>query len=540
MSFLSRLVSRAWRLPPARNRVTVERDLEVPMPDGAILLADHYAPLGSGPYPSILVRSPYGRSGVYGLIGGRLIAERGYHVLVQSCRGTFGSGGEFYPVRNEAADGRATIEWLAAQDWFDGRLGTAGASYLGFTQWAVAADPPVRIRSMAIQVSASRTPDRTYRGGSFSLADSLGWTFLLANQEKSWLGTMLSLASARRFAALWNHLPLLDLDRLAIGRSVEHYQDWLAHSEPGDPFWDPIDFRRGLGASTAEFHLVGGWYDVFLPDTVADYLELRRHGRRPRLVIGPWTHTQAVNGLVQRELLEWMDRTLADSGASDDGPPVRLKLGGGGQLLEFDDWPPPAEVTAWRLHANGGLSEQLPSASEPDRYRYDPADPTPAVGGAFLNPGTSGPKDNRKLESRPDVLVYTSDPLPEDLYIVGPVGATLFVRSSLQHTDFFARLCDVNARGRSDNVSDGLRRLHPEPAANGIRQVRIEMWPTGYRFQRGHRLRLQVSSGAHPRFARNLGTGDPLGTGTTLRAADQEVFHDPERPSALLLPVLGV
>jgi putative CocE/NonD family hydrolase len=180
----------------------------------------------------------------------------------------------------------------------------------------------------------------------------------------------------------------------------------------------------------------------------------------------------------------------------------------------------------------------MPAGSEPDRYRYDPADPTPGIGGALLNPRTSGPKDNRRLESRSDVLLYTSDPLAEALDVVGPVAAELFVRSSLEHTDFFARLCDVDSRGRSINVSDGLQRLRPEPGPNGIRRVRIVMWPAGHRFLPGHRLRLQVSSGAHPRFARNPGTGEPLGTGTILKAAQQEVFHDPEHPSALLLPVL--
>ncbi|GAC1482005.1 MAG: CocE/NonD family hydrolase [Candidatus Dormibacteria bacterium] len=540
MTLVSRLAGRFWGLPPARNEVTVERNLHVPMPDGIVLLADHYAPVGPGPFPPILVRSPYGRSGVFGLVAARLFAERGYHVLIQSCRGTFGSGGEFYPVRNEAADGRATIEWLAEQAWFDGRLGTQGASYLGYTQWAVASAPPVRIRSMAIQVSASKTPDRTFRGGSFSLADSLGWSVMIANQKKSRFTALTSIiTSARRLAPLWNRLPLAELDQLATGKTISHYQDWLAHPESGDEFWDAYNFRGGLGASTSEIHLVGGWYDTFLPDTVADYLELRRNGRGPRLVIGAWTHTQAVNGVVAREVLEWMDRTLADGAAPDTRPPVRVRLGGSGEWLDFDDWPPPADQAVWCLQTNGGLAARTPAASEPDRYRYDPADPTPAVGGPVLNVRTSGPKNNRRLESRPDVLVYTSDPLTDDLDVVGPIAAELFVRSSLEHTDFFARLCDVDGRGRSVNVSDGLRRLRPEPDAHGIRPVRIEMWPVGHRFKRGHRLRLQVSSGAHPRFARNLGTGEPLGTGRTLNAAEQEVFHDPEHPSAVLLPVLS-
>ena len=539
MTLASRVASRLLRLPAATHRVTVLRDLRVPMPDGVVLLADHYSPDGPEQLPAILVRSPYGRAGIYGLIFGRLVAERGYHVVVQSCRGTFGSGGDFYPVRNEAADGRATIEWLVRQDWFDGRLGTIGASYLGYTQWAIASDPPVRIRSMAIAVSASRTQDRVYRGGSFSLADSLGWTNLIAHQEDSRLASLTTILTARRrLARLCNRLPIADLDELAIGKTVPYYQNWLAHSKPEDPFWNPLDFRSGLDASTAEFHLVGGWYDIFLPDTVADYLELRRLGRRPRLLIGPWTHVQALNSVVVRETLDWMARTLADGEAPDGRAPVRLQLGGSRQWLEFQDWPPPADVETWYLQPHGALSRGAPHESRPDRYRYNPSDPTPSVGGALLSPGHSGPKDNRALEARPDVLVYTSDPLPSDMNVVGPVAADLFVRSSLQNADFFARLCDVDERGRSINVTDGLLRLQPCRAAAEIARIRIDLWPSGYCFRRGHRLRVQISSGAHPRFARNLGTGEPLGTGTAMKVADQEIFHDPARPSAVLMPRL--
>ena len=539
MTLASRVASRLLRLPPATNRVAVERDIKIAMPDGVVLLADHYSPLGTNRRPTVLVRSPYGRAGFYGLMLGRIIAERGYHVLVQSCRGTFGSGGEFTPVRQESADGRATIDWIARQDWFDGRLGTMGASYLGFTQWAVASDPPVPIRSMAITVSASRTHDRVYRGGSFSLADNLGWTYLIANQERSRLASLTTILTAqRRLGPLWNRLPLGDLDRQATGKTVLYYQDWLAHTEPDDPFWKATDFRSGLEASTAEFQLVGGWYDIFLPDTVADYLELRRLGRRPRLVIGPWTHVQTLNSVVIRETLEWMDRTLANGDAFDGRQPVHVQLSGSRQWLDFDDWPPPAEIQEWRLQPHGVLSREAAPESEPDRYRYDPSDPTPSLGGALLNPGTAGPKDNQALEARADVLVYTSVPLEADANVVGPVTADLFVGSSLPSTDFFARLCDVDESGRSSNVSDGLLRLRSDSAGAGVRHIRVDLWPVGHCFRRGHRLRVQVSSGAHPRFARNLGTGEPLRTATRTKAADQEIFHDPEHPSAVLLPFL--
>jgi len=181
----------------------------------------------------------------------------------------------------------------------------------------------------------------------------------------------------------------------------------------------------------------------------------------------------------------------------------------------------------------------VPPESGPDRYRYDPADPTPAVGGISLS-ANAGPKDNRALEARADVLSYTSAPLAEAVEVIGSVSAELFIQSSLAHTDFFARLCDVDPAGKSINVCDGLQRLRPgQPAAeaDGLRRVSLTLWPTAYRFQPGHRLRVQVSSGAHPRFARNLGSGEPLATGTTLQAAEQAVYHDPSHPSAILLPV---
>jgi hypothetical protein len=208
---------------------------------------------------------------------------------------------------------------------------------------------------------------------------------------------------------------------------------------------------------------------------------------------------------------------------------------GGGGWRQLPDWPPAASTQRWHLQPGRALSPAPPAPSEPDLYRYDPAEPTPAVGGTSTGPN-SGPKDNRELEGRPDVLTFSTEPLDAALDVTGPVRAELYVTSSLAHTDFFARLCDVDAKGRSTNVTDGLIRL---TAADQEGPVLIDLWPTAHRFQPGHRIRLQVSSGAHPRFARNPGTGQPLATATSLRVAEQTLYHDPDHPSAVLLPVAG-
>jgi putative CocE/NonD family hydrolase len=242
-----------------------------------------------------------------------------------------------------------------------------------------------------------------------------------------------------------------------------------------------------------------------------------------------------------RDALEWFG--LHD-GTRPEAPrraAVRVFLLGTRQWREFSQWPPPADTQHWYLGRGGTLSRDLPAACPPDHYRYDPSDPTPAAGGPSLNFRTAGAKDQRPRESRPDVLTYTSPVIAEDLTVVGPVTATLFLRSSLQHTDFFVRLCDVSPKGRSTNLSDGIVRLTPgavEPTADGVFRLQVALWPTAATFKKGHRIRLQVSSGAHPLFARNTGSGEPLGSATTLRVADQEVFHDPDLPSSISLPVV--
>lgn len=547
MSFTSRLMSRLMHLPPAQTRtLAVTHDIPIPMPDGVVLLADHYAPRGSSRLPTLLVRSPYGRKGFFGALMALPYAERGYQVLMQSCRGTAGSGGEFLYARHEHDDGLATIAWIKQQPWFSGELATVGASYLGFVQWAVAADAGPELKAMVPQVTSADFNHFRFQGGSLNLETSLGWSTMMTDQATTGMrlsSLLLSGQRNRKLERAYGHVPLGKADRLVVHQPSQPFQEQIQHG-PQDDYWQPVDFSARLGEVNALAYLMAGWYDIFLDWQLQDYQALRRAGKQPYLLVGPWTHTSSVNaGIIIRESLAWLDAQVKGRREKLHEMPVQLFVMGANTWRHFADWPPPARGERWYLQANGGLAPTMPLASQPDRYRYDPADPTPAVGGNSLGAAKHmGPKDNRSLEARLDVLVYTSAVLEQDMEVIGPVAAELYVHSSLEHTDFFVRLCVVEASGKSINLCDGILRLTlgniaPEP--DGSLHIVIQVWPTAYRFRKGQRLRVQVSSGAHPRFVRNLGSGEPLATGTKLCVADQIVYHDPEHPSALLLPVLS-
>jgi hypothetical protein len=281
--------------------------------------------------------------------------------------------------------------------------------------------------------------------------------------------------------------------------------------------------------------MLAGWYDVVLPQMLADYQQLRDSGQQARLTIGGWHHTS--RELYRQQLadaFDWFGTHLLGRPPAGRAE-IRMEVMGGGGWRDLAEWPPSGTAQRWHLHPGGALAPDPPAGSEPDRYVYDPADPTPAVGGTSVM--HCGPRDNSELEQRPDVLTYTSAPMDAPLVITGPVTVQLFAGSGRPHTDFFARLCDVDEEGTSVNVTDGIRRL--ESAAEEPGLVTIELWSTAHQFRPGHRIRLQVSSGAHPRYARNPGGGEPLATAVTLHAARQAVYLDPARPSAVLLPVVS-
>jgi putative CocE/NonD family hydrolase len=552
------LLARLLKLPPPRYAVSVQRDIPVPMPDGVRLFTDHYFPNASGDFPTILIRTPYGRGkevalgGGFGLgeLPGQRFAERGYHVIVQGARGCFNSEGNFSPHVNEAADGQATVDWISQQPWFNGVLGTWGPSYLGYMQWAIAAGAPPCLKAMLPMIASSENYSVTHPDGAFGLETRLRWSqgvYLHNKMHRRPLWEKLAHrffgGEERNLQAAFAHLPLLEADTVAAGEPIPFYRDLLTHTQANDLFWRARDHSGAVAQVAAPVHLIGGWYDYYLRGLLRDYTALKAAGRQPYLTIGPWFHAHP-GGLMTglREGLTWFDAHLKGDRRRLRQKPIRIYVMGVDEWRELDDFPPPARQTRYYLHAEAGLATDPPRAtSSPDGYRYDPADPTPALGGALLAFQGAGPQDNRPLEARSDVLCYTTPPLTQEVEIIGPARLELFVGSSLPHTDFFGRLCDVAPDGRSINLCDGLVRIEPgrgEAGPDGSLRVEIDMGATAHRFRRGHRLRLQISSGAHPRWSRNLGSGEALAPGVSMAVAKQTVYHDDVHPSALVLPVV--
>ncbi|GJF06202.1 CocE/NonD family hydrolase [Pseudonocardia sp. D17] len=534
---------RRWRLPRRRNRVRVERAVEVPMRDGVTLLADHYIPDTDAPAPTILVRCPYGRGLPYSLLSAQLYAERGYHVLFQSCRGTFGSGGVFIPAVDEASDGHDTVAWLRTRDWFDGRLATAGGSYLGFTQWALALDPPPELRAMVVMIGVHDLGDAAYREGPFNLFNLLSWSDLLSHQETVGpLAGMVRMASApRRLRGALDRLPLRGAMDTLGGRGAPWYDDWVDHPDLRYRYWDGFRATGALQRVTVPTLLIGGWHDFFLTQTMEQYEALRSRDVPVALTVGPWTHLDVDNAVSMPQALSWLDTHVGGRAADTRDAPVRVFVGGAGEWQQHAGWPP--EHTAsdtWYLRASQRLAPTAPADEHSTtRFRHDPADPTPAVGGRVMALG-GGARDNRRLEARDDVVTFTTGTLTRPVEVHGRPVVALHLVSDNANADVFVRLCAVDPSGRSVNVTDRLVRCSEADTKPGtVRRLEISLDPVAHRFDAGYRIRLHVSGGAFPRFARNPGTGEAPATATALRPVTHTVHHDASRPSCLSLPCIS-
>jgi uncharacterized protein len=520
-----RALRRLGRTRPGPYQVGYTGGITVPGADGVALLADHYQPLGPGEFPTLLVRSPYGRGFPWASLFGAAYAEQGFHVLLQSCRGTGGSAGELDWFRNEVADGQAAVAWLREQPWFTGRLGTVGLSYLGYVQWALAQDPPAELRAMVVQVGVHDAHQSTFPGGAFALENSLIAGVALVHQGRGavrYLRAVIRLQ--RRLARITMSLPLIDAYLPGVGQRVAYLDNALRHPDRTDPYWAGTDLGPAAERLAVPTCLIAGWYDLLLEQNLQQYGRLRGAGCPASLVIGPWTHTSALDKggpVVLAESLGWLRAHLTGDASGRRRSPVRVHVGGADEWRDLPDWPPPDAVTReLYLHPDGRLEDTPARPDAPvGSFRYDPATPTPSLGGPLLSRG-AGVRDNAPLEARADVLTFTTGPLAQPVEVIGAVTAQLSVAGNPgHHVDIFARLCIVDTAGRSHNICDGLVR-RPAFVDGDPVTVTVSLSPTAYRFQPGQRIRLQISGGAHPRFARNTGTGEPLATATRLVATD--------------------
>jgi putative CocE/NonD family hydrolase len=566
----------------SEQRVLVELDVPAPMRDGVTLRANVYRP-PEGRWPVLLTRGPYGKDVGMGSIALDPVqaARRGYVVIVQDTRGRFASEGEWNPFENEAEDGFDSIAWAAGLPYADGQVGMFGVSYLGFTQWAAAIQQPSALKAMAPRITWSDPLNGFgFRGGALELGTQAMWGLQMGfdqlvrqhRQNPAALGAAfwslareLDLLGTQGYASL----PLNDFAPLRRQPVLPRFFEQVR--QPMDrALLDPVTIAGKHQQVLVPTLNVGGWYDIFLADTIANYQAMRALGRPTRLVLGPWTHMDArlpVGDLnfgfasqasfmnlqydMDRLQLRWFDHWLkgTDSGMLSE-PPIKLFVMGANMWRDEQEWPlERAVATRYYLRAQGALSTDPPGSEAPDRYTYDPANPVPTHGGALLMApeAPAGPRDQRAAEARPDVLVYSTPVLERDVEVTGPVTVELWACSSAPDTDFVARLVDVYPDGRSYNLTDGILRARyrrgPDPRLlqPGVPEhFEIDLWATSNVFRAGHRLRLQITSSNFPRWDRNPNTGGAFGTDSVadLQVAEQTILHDAEHASHVLLPVV--
>ena len=537
-------------------------DVRVPMRDGVQLSTDVYLPPGDGPFPTVLIRTPYDNSVDYYLDQVRPFVRDGWAVAVQDCRGRFDSEGEWYAWGTEAEDGFDTHEWLGVQSWCAG-FGTIGSSYDGCTQWLAAHGGSRHLKAMVPAVCPSDLWfEDQYVGGALAHGLNLSWAIRNSGRGRREF-------TADELRDLWWRLPLATADE-AAGVVVDWYRDWVAHPAYDD-FWRRTSNRDKFERMRAPALNIAGWYDAYAGAAFVNHVGLiSRGGSREarsgsRLVMGPWHHHIAterfvgevdfgpdaildLHALQRRFLARWI--TGVDTDGLDDEAPIRLFVMGENRWR--DEWEWPLARTRWTdlfLGDDGTLGDRPPADDRPDTYTYDPADPVITTGGnhSLVNPGiTVGPVDQRGVEARPDVVSYTGPLLAVPLEVTGPVSATIWFSSSAPDTDVTARLVDVYPDGRAINVCEGVLRaryresferptlLTPgEPAA-----IPVDLGVTSTVFRPGHRVRLDISSSNFPRIDRNLNTGGPIGFETEWRVAHQRIHHSGARPSRIRLPVI--
>jgi putative CocE/NonD family hydrolase len=563
--------------------VVVERDAWIPMRDGVGMQADIWRPADDGRYPVLLQRTPYNRADSFAVIVNagieplRAVAE-GFVVAISDTRGRFGSAGRFDPFRTEADDGYDTVQWLAEQPYSNGRIGMYGASYYAATQLLAATARPPALKALAPQVTASDFHDDwVYHGGALQLGFTLYWVLGLAAAElvrRQNAGEVLD-SEAKELQRLladpqqaFRSRPLAEIG--ALRTLLPAWQDWLEH--PGrDQFWRAVSIAEHYPALDLPALHVGGWFDLFLRGTLANFAGMSATGAQQRLIIGPWAHAVYYDALgevdyggsaamaaldLTRIQLDWFATHLAETPEPQPAPPVSIFVMGENVWRTEDAFPPArARTERWYLHPGaagaGRLYTETPGADAGfSGFVYDPADPVPTVGGATMLPGfyvgfNAGQRDQRSVEERVDVLSFTSAVLDEPMELCGPVRMVLHAATDAADTDWTAKLVDLHPDGRALNVCDGIIRARyrtgaeqPELIPSGaVREFSIDMGATSLVLAPGHALRVEISSSNFPRFDAHPNTADPIPSVSTddLVVAHQQVWHSAEHPSCLEL-----
>ncbi|MSQ48282.1 MAG: CocE/NonD family hydrolase [Deltaproteobacteria bacterium] len=573
-------------------RIKVEKNVPAKMRDGTTLYADVYRPDAEGRFPVILLRLPYGKHMAADFGDHEFFPARGYVVVIQDGRGRFDSEGTYYPLIDEPQDGYDTVEWAASLPYANGLVGTQGQSYLGATQYLLAPTRPPHLRC-AFPVSAAADFHQSWvyhTGGAFSFGWQIPYAIFLARntidrlglKEELWPKIRPDLLRGINFGnpltpEAYKRLPLMYWADL-LKDVAPYMREYLTHPEDG-PYWWAVSVERQHRNINIPMYHVSSWYDIFLRDALVHFNGLRSRAMTPearggqRLLLGPWAHlfpytTPTTGGTGDIDFgpnafmdlhdiqLRWFDYWLKglDNGMLEE-PPVRLFVMGTNQWRDEYEWPlartryTPCYLRsrgkANSLHGDGTLSFEPPTEEPADHYRYDPADPVPTCGGNTLIIPV-GVKDQREVEARHDVLVYTSDPLEKPLEVTGPIKVVLYVSSSAPDTDFTAKLVDVRPDGYAQNIADGIVRaryresaMTPKLLTKGeVVELTIDLWATSQVFLPGHRLRIEISSSNFPRFDRNLNTGGDQATETRWEVAEQTVFHGRQFRSHILLPVI--
>jgi putative CocE/NonD family hydrolase len=567
--------------------ILIEKNIMVPMRDGVQLATDIYRLEGASSTPTLVVRTPYNKDQMvaHGDIFDILRAvQAGYTVVTQDVRGRHASEGTFTPHVQETDDGLDAFAWAAAQPWSSGVVGTFGGSYLGATQWLPAREQPPALRAMAPSITFSDGHEGcSYQGGAKVLHD-LRW--VVADIVPAEIERRI----ARGEKPLESEIPL-NVDTVLteiplathplIREYAAFYLDWLAHPT-ADDYWLPSSPQAGYEQISVPALNVSGWYDIFLWSTFQNYLGMKQRGgteearRNQRLIIGPWTHMNFSGSFPEREFgpggssaaidlpgihLRWFDRWLKglDNGI-DQEPPVMIFVMGVDEWRNEADWPlPDTQYRPYYLHStgqasvlygDGRLSVEPPGDEPPDLYLDNPRRPVPTVGGQVILPGGNamGPRDQREVELRDDVLVYSTPVLDQAVEVTGPIELCLFVASSAPDTDFAGKLVDVYPDGRAIILTEGILRARyrnsltePELLEPGtVYELWLNLWATANVFLPGHRIRLEVSSSNFPRFDRNSNTGGEIASETAdqYQPAINGIFHDAAHPSHLILPII--